>query len=194
MSVFTVNYWRKGKEQGKRGFIGFFNSTTYERVLFDSVLGDLCESTYSMHYESFFLNNDIFIKRTKANGLRCEYTVRLFELGNRSTLLSEYEVEIECLENDNSIDLFLQEEELKEPKRVISKKTKQHTEWFRNETRGIKWFLIYLHNAGGSLRELKNSGIISKATYHRNLNACKEKGYIKNDKLVKRIFVTKYEN
>lgn len=193
MSVFTVNYWRKGKEQGKRGFIGFFNSTTYERVLFDSVLRDLCESTYSMHYEWFFLNNDIFIKRTKANGVRCEYTVRLFKLGDRSKLLSEYEVEIECLENDGSIDLLLQEEEMKEPKRIKPQKRKSTTEWFRKETWAIKWFLIYLNDVG-SLKALKKSGKISKATYYRNLKVCLEKGYIKNDKLVKRIFVSKYDN
>lgn len=193
MSVFKVNYWRKGKEQGKRGFIGFFNSTTFEEVLFETTLSTLCESTYYTHYEWFFLNEVVFIKRAKANGARCEYNVLLFDLYDRSKLQSEYEVEIECLENDGSIDLLLQEKELKEPKRITSKKSRQLTEWFRKESTTIKCFLMLLQDTG-SLKALRKSGMISKATYYRNLNVCVEKGYIKNDKLAKRLFVTKSEN
>lgn len=193
MSVFKVNYWRKGKEKGKRGFTGFFNSTTFEQVLFESTITDLCESNYFTHYEWFYLNEVVFVKRIKANGVRCEYKVLLYNMYDRSKLLSEYEVEIECLENDKSVDILLEEITLEEPKRIKPEKKKQLTEWFRKESTTIKCFLMLLQDTG-SLKELRKSGMLSKATYYRNLSVCIEKGYIKNDKLAKRLFVSKYAN
>lgn len=188
MSEFVVKYWRKGKPTGARPFIAL--NSTFEKVLFEMTLGDICESSYHTHYEWFYLNEIIFIKRTIANGPLCEYEVTLFDWYDKSKLQAEFIVEIECIINDNSVDVFEQNEELQVAPTIVRKpiKEKEHTKWFLAEERATRSFLLSVYSFGG-LKEVKR--LMSKATYHRNLKVCREKGYIVGDKVVKRIFISK---
>ena len=110
-------------------------------------------------------------------------------------LSGNYKVEIECLnpptDEDEQKELFAQYQEIgKKYKAPKSEKSRQLTTWLREEGSGIKWFIINLHEAG-SLKKLKKE--MPKATFYRNLKVCEEKGYIQKGKLVKRVYVTKYD-
>lgn len=192
MSVFNVKYWKKNKPNGTRNFQVFGINLTYEKVLFEFTISHLCERNYSHNYEWFMLNEHVFAKRLIANGARCEYEILLYEMNNFRKLLAEYNIEIECLENDNSADIFKEALELKEPRIKKLAKEKSPTEWFLKESIAIRNFLIMLQDKG-SLKELKKSNYLSKATYYRNLKTCEEKGYVKNGRLVKRLLVAKQQ-
>lgn len=190
MNVFKVKYWKKNKPNGTRKFNIFGSDVNYEKVLFDGTLSHLCERTYFHNYEWFMLNEHVFVKRLKANSFICEYEVSLFDMHNTSKLLEVYNVEIECIENDQSCDLFNEENQLKEPLMRKIEKEKHLTDWFLKEPRAIRSFLLMLTRFE-NLKALKKSGYISKATYYRNLNICEEKGLIKNGKITRRIQVKK---
>lgn len=190
MNKFNVKYCRKNQIMGTQSFPVFAASTTSEEVLFEFVLSDLCESNYHTHYWWQMLNEHIFVKRIKAAGPLCEYQVLLFDIQERSKLVVEYEVEIDCIINDGTVDIFHQEEDLQTPTTKKPKKEKLPTEWFLKESSAIKGFLILL-NHYGNLKELKMN--TNKATYYRNLKICLDKGYVKNGKLVKRLFVSKMD-
>lgn len=190
MNVFKVKYWKIDKLNGTRKFNVRGSDINYERVLFDFTLSHLCERTYFHNYEWFMLNEHVFVKRLKANSVICEYQVSFFDIHNKSKLLETYKVEIECLENDHSKDLFLQQFEIKEPMHREIEKEKLPTAWFLEEPRAVRWFLLMLQEYK-TLKALKNSGIFSKATYYRNLKKCEEKGLISNGKITRRLEVKK---
>jgi hypothetical protein len=136
------------------------------------------------------LNKYVFIHRKKAVGLNCEYIVSFPENCTFSNKKIEYEIEIECIKNDSKIDLFFEKFEYKTFSKYAIQKQKTTTDWFNNESIALKSFLIQLQNHG-SLKALKKSGLISKATNYRNLKTCQEKGIIVDGKLAKRILVMK---
>jgi hypothetical protein len=193
MSVFRVKYWKKGKPTGSRSYTYYAQSTTFEEVLFGLMLNHICERNYYINYEWFMINEWVFVKRVQANGITCEYVVTLLVWQDRSRIAAEYIVEIEYLENDGTVNILDQKEDLEPMVTETPKKTKLPTDWYKNETRGVRFFLLWL-NQEGSLKALKKSNWMSKATYYRNLKICTEKGYIKDGKLVKRLFVSKLEN
>lgn len=191
MNVFNVRYWKKGKENGVRKYrLHSFCSDTYESVLFEFTLDHLCESSYYWDYEWYMLNENIFVKRIRANSLICEYEVTLLDWSDRSKILANYIVEMECLEPENSDDILKQEKELKPIKLVKPLKEKLPTVWLKNESGAIRRFL-YLLKHEGSLKALKGSKYMTKPTFYRNLKVCQEKGYIVDGKLVKRLSVAK---
>jgi len=192
MSVFRVNYQKKNKPTGNREFPVFAASTTFEDVLFEFLLSDLCEVNYYTHYWWQMLNEHIFIKRVNVKGLRCEYIIILCDMYHRSKVVAEYQVNIECFENDKSVDIFEQKQNFKDLPNYKLPKDKLPTEWYTKESGAIRRFLFSLKELG-SLKKLKESEFMSKATYHRNLKICIEKGYIKEGKLAKRILVSKLE-
>lgn len=190
MSVFKVDYCQKGKPTGTRKFLSM-QTTSYEDALFSFTLDKLCLSIYKVEYWWPYLNDNLFIHRVSANAKLCVYDVMLFDMQNRMKLLADYEVTIECIMNDSLEDIFEEANELTPvQERKIPKplKSKQLTEWVKNESTPIKGFLILLDHAK-SLKKLREG--MSKATYYRNLKICQEKGYIEGNKLVKRIFVRK---
>lgn len=193
MNVFNVSYWKKGKETGTRKYrLNSLCSDTYESVLFEFTLNHLCESSYYWNYEWYMLNEDVFVKRIRANSLICEYEVILLHWRDRSKILANYIIEMECLESDGSVDILEQEKELKPLKLAKPLKEKLPTAWLKNESGAIRRFL-YLLEHEGSLKALRNSVYMTKPTFYRNLKICQDKGYIVNGKLVKRLSVTKSE-
>lgn len=140
MNHFKVAYWKKNKPTGTRKYIVSGMKLSYEDVLFDFTLCHLCERNYFLDYEWFMLNEHVFVKRLRANSLICEYEVSLFDLQNRSILLEVYNVEIECLENDNSCNLFNEHYDLEEPRIKNTAKKKQPTEWLMEESPAIRNF------------------------------------------------------
>lgn len=190
MSVFRVKYYRTGKARGARGFISL-HGRSYEDVLINQAFDDLCQSVYQHTDRYVFLDNFAFVKRIRANSKLCIYQVMLFDWRDKTKLLAEYQVEIECEINDGLTDIFEQDCEFAPvPEKTMSKplKEKSPTTWLMQEPRAVRWFLIELYYSK-SLKALKETR--SKATYHRNLKICQEKGYIVRNKLVKRIFVNK---
>jgi hypothetical protein len=193
MFKFNVSYYEESKPNGKRSFLG--KAPNYEIVLFNQVLDTIhLQATKGYNYDWPFLNHSVFIQKTNMNSLICEYDVQIHHVHNRDKLLGNYKVEIECIapptdEVEQEI-LFEQYQEIGR-KYESSKpvKSKRLTTWLLQEDRAIKSFILDLYNAG-SLKKLKVNA--SKATYYRNLKVCEEKGYVKNGKLVKRVYVTKF--
>ncbi|MFM1946018.1 MAG: hypothetical protein RL207_301 [Bacteroidota bacterium] len=196
MYKFNVTYFETSKPTGKRSYTGIYNA--YEDALFTSfgVLETIhLQATKGYHYDWMFLNHSVFVQRTNMNSMICEYDVQIYHPNNEGELKGKYKVEIECLNppksQEEQKELFRHFNEIgKKYKPSKQEKSKQHTTWLINEDRGIRWFIIQLHEAR-SLKKLKKE--IPKATYYRNLKVCEEKGYIQNGKLVKRVFVTKYD-
>jgi hypothetical protein len=196
MYNFKVTYYEISKPTGKRSYLG--NYDAYEDSLFASfgVLETIhLQATKGYHYDWMFLNNSVFVQRINMNTLICEYDVQIYHPSKEGELIGNYRVEIECLNPPKEIqkqdELFYHYREIGEKhEKPKPTKAKKLTSWLQNEDRGIKWFIIQL-NDQGSLKKLKMQ--MSKATYYRNLKACKEKGYIQNGKLVKRVYVTKFD-
>jgi hypothetical protein len=196
MNAFRVKYFKTGKPKGARGFL-CFDSRTYEDVLFTQTINNLCMPNYQTEYWYVMLNEHIFIKRLRANSSICIYEVQLFDMSQRTKFLVEYQVEIECVENDGCGDILEQEQEIipiEQRKPANPTKSERLTEWYSKEPRAVRIFLFWLNKAG-SLEELKKTmpETMSKATYYRNLKLCREKGFIKGNKMVKRIFINKIE-
>lgn len=193
MFKFNVSYYEESKPNGKRSFLGL--APNYEVVLFNQVLDTIhLQSTKGYNYDWPFLNHSVFIQKTNMNSLICEYEVQIHHVHNWDNLLGNYIVVIECITPPTTEDeleiLFEQYQDIgrkyESPKPL---KSKRLTTWLLQEDRAIKSFILDLYNAG-SLKKLKANA--SKATYYRNLKVCEEKGYVKNGKLVKRVYVTKF--
>lgn len=195
MNQFKVNYYEISKPTGKRSYLGVYR--TFEEVLFASfgVIETIhLQATKGYPYDWMFLNHSVFVQRTNMNSMICEYDIQIHHPNKWDEVKGNYKVEIECLtppvDPEFQNQLFEHNREIgrsyKSPK---TKKYKQLTSWLLNENRGVRWFILQLHESG-SLKALKKE--IPKATYYRNLKVCKEKGYVQNGKLVKRVYVTKF--
>lgn len=189
MSEFIVKYWRKDKRTGTQSYGVKADSFTYENVLFQFVLNDICKSTYHVEYFFPMLNDDVFIKRINVNNFICSYEIILCNNYTKA-VVDEFFVEIKCKINDESIDLSeeLNSLEAYKPLSNGQEKTKQLTEWLIKENYGVRMFIVMLESYG-SLKKLKSH--YSKSTYHRNLKICQDKGYVKNGELAKRVYITK---
>ena len=187
MNVFEIKYWKIGKSTGaiKQGISGL---ATYEEVLFRYMLNKVSNSIYHMDYWYAMLGEHVFVERKSANSKICVYEVALNDLYKRDLELFKYKVEIECVYDSKEGDICEEEEDLnyRTPESKDKKESKQFTKWVMNESRAIRWFLWQLDQVK-SLELLKEE--TSKATYYRNLKACKAKGYIKDGQLVRKVWV-----
>jgi hypothetical protein len=190
MNYFRVSYQKKNKPTGTRTFDVLSENATFEYILIDNILNVLCESALGQPYYWEMLNKYVFIHRKKAVGLDCQYIISILDNRTSSNKKIEFEIEIECIKNNSEIDLFFERFEYKTFSKQVIQKKKTTTDWFKKEPAAIKSFLINLEQHS-SLKALKKSGLISKATYYRNLKTCQEKGIIVDGKLVKRILVMK---
>lgn len=186
-NIYQIAYFKKGKPTGKRKFI-FHGNSTFEEILFDCVLNPICNSVYKMDYWYAMLGTNLIITRKSIGGLICIYSIVMKAWKESKPILCEYEVEINCLFDTKEIDLF--EEYRNEPGEIpypkIVEKSKTLAKWVRAETHGIKHFLIELDRIK-ELKLLKQK--MSKATFYRNLKTCLERGYVKDEKLVRRVWV-----
>jgi hypothetical protein len=186
---FIVKYWKKNKKRGTQSFAIYGESLTYENILFDCVLNSICESHYQHHYFFSFLDNHLFRKRVQATEHICKYEVQVYDMFDRSKLIAEYEVEMECVVKLRSNDILVENIEYL-PRPNIKSKEKQLSEWFTKESTATKSFLRQL-DMEGSLSRLKKQSYMYKSTFYINLKVCEDKGYIKDGKIVKRLFITK---
>lgn len=195
ISQFECTFWEDGKPTGTRSF-RVVNYDSYEDILFGCVMNDICMRKYHMDYWWPMLNDHVFINRAHANSHICEYKIDLYDPWKKDKLIGTFYVEISTLsyaypKGEDPTKLLLVENNEYKQRKVIEKKPpkEEHlTNWVKNETTAIRWFLMGLVHAG-SLRALK--GKMSKATYYRNLKLCREKGYIVGDKLVRKVFIKK---
>lgn len=195
VSQFECKFWEEGKPTGTRGFL-VVNHDSYEEILVECVMNDICLRKYHMDYWWPMLNDHIFVKRMHANSHICEYKIDLYDPRKKDNLIGTFFVEITTLsysfpKGDNPTKLLLEESnEYKQKRIAIQKAAKEEhlTKWVREETRAIRWFLLDLAKEG-SLKGVKEK--MSKATFHRNLKVCRDKGYIVGDKLVRKVYVKK---
>lgn len=195
MNKFNVSYYEVSKPKGKRSF--FANAQNYDTVLIKMVMDKIhLQATKGYNFDLISLNHSVFVQRVAMNGMISEYNVQIHNSIKRDEVLGNYKVEIECdsppknnEELENLCEPYCYEFE-GEYLPLIPKKTKGLTTWLENESNALRRFIIGLDMAG-SLKEYKKQ--ISKATYYRHLKVCKEKGYIKNGKLVKRVWIAKLE-
>lgn len=191
MNEFEVKFWEEGKPTGARTFLAT-NYESFESVLFNCVLSDICMRKYETEYWWSMLGDHVFVNRLRANSHICEYEITLNTLHNRTRLLAKFRVEIHTIRyatgHPEYPEILLRQEQDVDRRVEHPKKKEQHfTKWILKEPRATRMFLVDLHLAG-SLRELKKN--MNKATYYRNLKVCREKGFIDGDKLVRKVFVT----
>lgn len=192
MNQFEVKFWEEDKPTGTRSF-PCNNYDSFEEVLFNCVISDLCMRKYDTEYWWPMLGDHVFVQRLHANAHICEYEITLNALSDRTKFLAKFRVEIQTIwyatEHPDYPEILLCEEQDVDKRVDHSKKKEKHfTKWILEESRAVRMFLLDLHLAG-SLRELKKN--TNKATYYRNLKICREKGFIVGDKLVRKVFVTK---
>jgi len=147
---------------------------------------------YNVNYDFAFLGDIIIIKRIKANVYVGSYSVECMDIEEKDKVVANYFVEIE---HCSSLELnFLVEEfriQYQEERNNLvhgsepKKKEKKLSKWIMKESKGIRDLLSYM--AENNIDIYKE--IYSKATYYRNKKLCEEKGYIKNGKLVRKVFV-----
>lgn len=193
MFQFKVSLYEKSKPNGKRSLL--CGSSSYENCLFSFPMDDIHKRATGYHYDWMFLNQSVFVQRTNINLLICEYKIQVYDCFIYGKLKGEFVVEMECLnppQDKQSQELLFEHYKEIGKKFKVSKtsKSKHLTTWVLNESGAIRVFVIQLQEAG-SLKKLKKE--IPKATYYRNLKICEEKGYVKDKKLVKRVWVSKLD-
>jgi hypothetical protein len=159
--------------------------STFEEIMVDYILEIICVKIYKYYYHEM-IGQYVTMKRVNVYNEICLYSVVLRDLNNLGKILFEYKVEIDCIKNSNDINLA-------DEKYIIDNKSnftqiikeKSPTNWFLKERSAIRMFLMVFSDLKGDVKEIKKR--ISKATYHRHIKYCKEKGYIVNGKLVRKI-------
>jgi hypothetical protein len=96
MANFTLKFWKKNKRTGTKIF-EITNFDTYEDVLFEIVLNQICEFVYGNDYFYLFLNNHIFITEKTSNNFISTYEIHVYDERDWSKKIVDYCVEIECL-------------------------------------------------------------------------------------------------
>ena len=184
-NAFTVNYCKVGKPTSMRKMN--VTTSTYEDVIFSFWLNERCQVVFNMDFIHELLSNCILIKRTQANGRRCEYSIIFKDMRDPKKMLFEYIVHIECVFDSNEIDILMQEVDLNPRNEYIPpKRLKKTSKWVRKEKLGVKLFLIALEK-NKNLKKLKE--IIPKATFHRYVKHCRREGFIDGDKLIRKVMV-----
>ena len=188
-NVFTAKFWDVNKPNGSRSLGTYLDSFNFEDILQRILLEDLCEKVYN-HSDRMIIENNVIIEKIKINPLICEYSVKFKNLMDDSKITREFHIRIECVKNFGNSNI--NEEQIPSiylsNRKIVSKvlKEKKITNWVLNEKSAIKRFLIKV-NEVKNLDELKHS--MPKATYYRNMKYCKEKGYIINGKLTRKVMV-----
>jgi hypothetical protein len=184
MNIFEASYQRKDKVNSRIVKSGEFFTDTYESVLMGFLLKEICEIHITHYDEYMFVNNCVFVRRISANAANCIYEVVMEKpFGNHEVF--KFDVFIECLSREEGSDIYKEKWKFKKYESLAEKKKKKKNEWWANEPYAIKNFLFQLSQFE-NLKELKKSGVLSKATYYRNLKKCQERGLIKDGKIVKR--------
>lgn len=162
---------------------------SYDSIIFDNVLNRLCNKVYDQDYFHEFIGNIVFIEVVKANNLIGEFRIRFLDF---DTCEEEcvYSVVIEPkFDVDSQYDLAELDEPYAEyqPKRKNLKESKKEiAEWVMQEKVAVRKFLIQFDNLG-SQEELKKH--LSRATIYRHMKYCKEQGYIKDGKLIRKVWM-----
>lgn len=184
---FNVKYFKVNQPTSTR-YLGVNGPFTFEDVMVEYILELLCEKTYKYYFYEM-IGQYVTMKRSNVFNEICQYSVILRDLENLEKVLFEYNVEIDCIKNNNNINLA-------EEKYIIDSnngsftpkfKDKKFTKWILNERLAVRTFLLVMIETEGDINKLKK--YMSKATYHRHMKYCKEKGYIVDGKLVRKVLV-----
>lgn len=186
LNRYFISYGKVGKPTSTRK-LALSCEKTFEEIIYEPMLNILSNSVYKTDYWYEMEGRYVLFERIRGAGNSCTYRVKLNSLNEKLELLAEYEVDIECLENNTGINLFVEEEKSDywsnwKPRPKLKKLAK----WARAERIGIRNFLILL-SMEKDIEKLKK--FLSRATFFRNKKICEEKGYIKDGKLVRKVMV-----
>ncbi|MCT4589120.1 MAG: hypothetical protein N4A71_14960 [Carboxylicivirga sp.] len=167
------------------------DAETYDSIIFDNVLNHLCNKVYDQDYFHEFIGNIVFIEVVKANNLIGEFRIRFLDFDTCEeecvySVVIEPKFDVDSQYNLAELDEPYAEYPPKKKKVVQDKNSKEIAEWVLQEKGGIKEFLLLLDTMG-SLKKMKE--FYSRTTLYRHVKYCEEKGYIKDGRLVRQVWL-----